>query len=94
MRPFTRNTLIQCGCGYQGALTSSGHRRSKPWNRALADGTADGPGRVIAAGADGLMIEVHPHPEMALSDGDSSLTPENFRELMDEVHRIAAVRRA
>lgn len=45
----------------------------------------------IAAGADGLMIEVHPHPEMALSDGDQSLTPENFRELMDEVHRIAAV---
>ena len=45
----------------------------------------------IAAGADGLMIEVHPHPEMALSDGDQSLTPENFRQVMDEVHRIAAV---
>ncbi len=43
----------------------------------------------IAAGADGLMIEVHPHPEVALSDGDQSLRPENFRVLMDEVHRIA-----
>ena len=43
----------------------------------------------IAAGADGLMIEVHPHPEIALSDGDQSLTPENFQLVMDEVHKIA-----
>jgi len=43
----------------------------------------------IAAGADGLMIEVHPHPEIALSDGDQSLTPENFQSVMDEVHKIA-----
>lgn len=45
----------------------------------------------IAAGADGLMIEVHPHPEIALSDGDQSLTPENFRLVMDEVKQIANV---
>jgi 3-deoxy-7-phosphoheptulonate synthase len=45
----------------------------------------------IAAGADGLMIEVHPHPEVALSDGDQSLRPENFQHLMEEVHRIAEV---
>lgn len=36
----------------------------------------------IAAGADGLMIEVHPRPETALSDGDQSLTPDAFTELM------------
>ena len=43
----------------------------------------------MAAGADGLMIEVHPHPEMALSDGDQSLTPQNFELLMKEVKEIA-----
>ncbi|MGI6513948.1 MAG: 3-deoxy-7-phosphoheptulonate synthase [Syntrophomonadaceae bacterium] len=43
----------------------------------------------IAAGADGLMIEVHPHPEAALSDGDQSLTGDNFRRLMDEIKALA-----
>jgi 3-deoxy-7-phosphoheptulonate synthase len=43
----------------------------------------------IAAGADGLIIEVHPHPEVALSDGDQSLTPENFSRTMDEVRNVA-----
>ena len=36
----------------------------------------------IAAGADGLIIEVHPSPEEAVSDGEQSLTPEEFRNLM------------
>lgn len=44
----------------------------------------------IAAGADGLLIEVHTHPEEALSDGAQSLLPEDFRELMGEVSRVAA----
>ena len=39
----------------------------------------------LAAGADGLIIEVHPHPEKALSDGDQSLTPEAFSELMQSL---------
>ena len=43
----------------------------------------------IAAGADGLIIEVHTHPAQALSDGKQSLKPEKFRELMDEIRRIA-----
>ena len=38
----------------------------------------------IAAGADGLMIEVHCRPEEALSDGAQSLTPMNFQQLMEE----------
>ena len=42
----------------------------------------------VAAGADGLIIEVHPHPEIALSDGDQSLTPKNFNLLMKEVEFI------
>lgn len=43
----------------------------------------------LAAGADGLLIEVHPHPERALSDGFQSLTLENFSQLMGEVRRLA-----
>ncbi len=45
----------------------------------------------LAAGADGLIIEVHPHPEKALSDGDQSLTPEAFKELMESLGGIAKV---
>ncbi len=39
----------------------------------------------IAAGADGLMIEVHPKPEIALCDGKQSLNPGDFQKLMDEI---------
>ncbi|WP_418871432.1 3-deoxy-7-phosphoheptulonate synthase [Selenomonas bovis] len=45
----------------------------------------------IAAGADGLIIEVHPHPEVALSDGNQSLTPKNFNRLMEEVKQIGVL---
>jgi 3-deoxy-7-phosphoheptulonate synthase len=45
----------------------------------------------IAAGADGLLIEVHPKPEEALSDGPQSLRPEEFARLMDDLRRIAHV---
>ena len=43
----------------------------------------------LAAGADGLMIEVHPRPREALSDGAQSLTPEQFAASMLELGRIA-----
>lgn len=43
----------------------------------------------VAAGADGLMVEVHPEPELALSDGAQSLYPEQFDELMDQIRVIA-----
>jgi 3-deoxy-7-phosphoheptulonate synthase len=45
----------------------------------------------VAAGADGLMIEVHPNPAMALSDGPQSLTPENFNTLMQELSALASL---
>ena len=41
-----------------------------------------------AAGCDGLIIEVHPEPEVAFSDGQQSLTPEQFAHLMREIHSI------
>ncbi len=43
----------------------------------------------IAAGADGLIVEVHPDPRHALSDGQQSLTPAAFDALMDAVARVA-----
>jgi 3-deoxy-7-phosphoheptulonate synthase len=43
----------------------------------------------VAAGADGLLIEVHPHPEEALSDGAQSLKPARFAELMVKLEIVA-----
>jgi 3-deoxy-7-phosphoheptulonate synthase len=49
----------------------------------------------VAAGADGLLVEVHPDPDHALSDGAQTLTPRQFAELMHQVRAIAvAVGRA
>src|SRR5439155_520502 len=42
----------------------------------------------IAAGADGLEVEVHPNPDHALSDGAQSLTPKNFAKLMDRARTL------
>ncbi|MGH9487271.1 MAG: 3-deoxy-7-phosphoheptulonate synthase [Terriglobales bacterium] len=47
----------------------------------------------VAVGADGLIIEVHPRPEEALSDGMQSLYPEQFAELMQAVRQIAPILR-
>jgi len=44
----------------------------------------------VAAGADGLLIEVHSHPEVALSDGPQSLKPEKFAALMNDLKKVAA----
>ena len=43
----------------------------------------------IAAGADGLLIEVHSHPEVALSDGPQSLKPQKFFALMNDLRKVA-----
>ncbi|HKI96354.1 MAG TPA: 3-deoxy-7-phosphoheptulonate synthase [Gemmatimonadales bacterium] len=43
----------------------------------------------VAAGADGIMVEVHPHPDRALSDGAQSLYPEQFATLVQETTEIA-----
>src|SRR5690606_22152094 len=44
----------------------------------------------VAAGADGLIVEVHPDPKSALSDGGQSLRPEQFAQLVGQVRAIAA----
>jgi len=43
----------------------------------------------VAAGADGLLVEVHHRPEQALSDGAQSLKPERFADLMTDLRRVA-----
>jgi len=45
----------------------------------------------IAAGADGLIVEMHPNPAEALCDGPQSLTPDNFAAMMAELKQIAAI---
>jgi 3-deoxy-7-phosphoheptulonate synthase len=43
----------------------------------------------VAAGADGIMVEVHPHPDLALKDGAQSLTFANFQQLMSQLKSVA-----
>jgi len=43
----------------------------------------------VAAGADGIMVEVHPHPDQALKDGAQSLTFVNFQQLMSQLEHVA-----
>src|SRR5439155_3936026 len=45
----------------------------------------------VAAGADGLLVEVHPTPDRALSDGAQSLYPEQFLEVVKDCRAIAAL---
>lgn len=45
----------------------------------------------VATGADGILVEVHNHPELALSDGPQSIYPDQFVTMMDEIQQIAPV---
>jgi 3-deoxy-7-phosphoheptulonate synthase len=47
----------------------------------------------VACGADGLIVEVHPNPKKAMSDGQQTLDYESFRILMDEVAELDAFMR-
>ena len=86
----TRNTLDLSAVPVVKALShlpvivdpshATGHRHLVP-SMALA---------AVAAGADGLLIEVHPSPDDALSDGPQSLTFEQFSALMDDVRRLSS----
>ncbi len=48
----------------------------------------------VAVGADGLIVEVHPHPDRAMSDGPQSLTPAGFEQMMAEISQIAELVRS
>lgn len=87
--PSTRNTLDLSAVALVRELThlpiivdpshAAGRRDLIP---SLAKGA-------IAGGADGLLIEMHPHPEEARSDGEQSLTPDQFNQLSEELVPIA-----
>lgn len=87
--PYTRNTFdinaipVLKGLTHLPVIADPSHATGK-WE--LVGPTARA---AVAAGADGLMIEVHPHPEQALSDGAQSLKPERFESLMDELRLVA-----
>ncbi|GHV86212.1 hypothetical protein AGMMS50230_18200 [Spirochaetia bacterium] len=88
---YTRNTLdisaipVVKGLSHLPVIVDPSHAvgiRAKVSSAALA---------AIAAGADGLTVEVHPHPDDALSDGPQSLYPEQFEKLMRDIEALAPV---
>ncbi|MCK9615010.1 MAG: 3-deoxy-7-phosphoheptulonate synthase [Candidatus Omnitrophica bacterium] len=86
---FTRNTLdlsaVPCvkQLSHLPILVDPSHATGK-WGLVAPLSKA-----ALACGADGLLIEVHPKPEEALSDGPQQLIPENFTQLMKELESIA-----
>jgi 3-deoxy-7-phosphoheptulonate synthase len=87
--PFTRNTFdinaipALKGLTHLPVIGDPSHGTGK-WDLVGAVSRA-----AVAAGADGLLIEVHPHPSRALSDGAQSLRPEAFAHLMAELKAVA-----
>lgn len=89
--PFTRNTLdlsavpIVKQLSHLPIIVDPSHGTGK-WQLVQPMARA-----AIAAGADGLLVEVHPCPSEALSDGPQSLTPANFSSLMEKVCGISEI---
>ncbi len=87
--PYTRNTFdinaipALKGLTHLPVIGDPSHGTGK-WDLVAAVSRA-----AVAAGADGLLIEVHPHPSRALSDGGQSLRPEAFARLMVELKAVA-----
>ena len=85
----TRNTLdivavpVLKELSHLPVIVDPSHGTGK-WSLVMAAARA-----AVAAGADGIMVEVHPRPDEALSDGPQSLTPQNFATLMPELRRVA-----
>jgi 3-deoxy-7-phosphoheptulonate synthase len=88
---YTRNTLdisaipVVKGLSHLPVIVDPSHAvgiRDKVSQAALA---------AVAAGADGLTVEVHPRPDTALSDGPQSLYPEQFEKLMRDIEALAPV---
>ena len=87
--PYTRNTLdinavpLLKQLSHLPVIVDPSHSTGK-WELVAAVSKA-----AVAAGADGLLIEVHPHPSRALSDGAQSLKPEAFARFMAELQAVA-----
>ena len=92
--PMTRNTLDLAGAvvtrrhTHLPLIVDPSHGVGIGWAvPALARAAA-------AAGMSGVMVEMHPHPDEALSDGEQALTPEQFRELVADLRSIARLSHA
>jgi len=87
--PYTRNTVdigaipIIKQLSHLPILVDPSHATGK-WKMVIPVAKA-----AVAAGADGIMAEVHQEPERALSDGKQSLTPLNFKKLYEQIVRLA-----
>lgn len=85
----TRNVLDVAGLAYAKMLTHLPIIADPSHATGRRDLIGAASRAAIAAGADGLLIEVHPKPETALSDGPQSLTPEEFERAVDGIGRVA-----
>jgi 3-deoxy-7-phosphoheptulonate synthase len=88
--PYTRNTLDLNAIPVIKKLSHLPILVDPSHGIGMWDGVASMALAGIAAGADGVMIEVHPHPELALSDGAQSLKPSRFHTLMQRIRAVAA----
>jgi 3-deoxy-7-phosphoheptulonate synthase len=87
--PYTRNT-VDIGAvalikklSHLPVLVDPSHATGK-WDMVIPVAKA-----AVAAGADGVMVEVHQDPDQALSDGKQSLTRDNFIKMVDQISRLA-----
>lgn len=89
--PYTRNTLdlgaipLVKSLSHLPIIVDPSHGTGK-WT--MVEPMSKG---AVAVGADGLIIEVHHQPELALSDGAQSLKPAKFSKLMESINKIAAI---
>ncbi len=88
--PYTRNTLDLNAIPVVKKLSHLPIIVDPSHGIGMWDGVAAMALAGIAAGADGVMIEVHPNPETALSDGAQALKPARFRDLMERLRMVAA----
>jgi 3-deoxy-7-phosphoheptulonate synthase len=89
--PYTRNTLDLSAIPVLKKLTHLPVIIDPSHATGLREKVSPMARAAIAAGADGLMIEVHHNPDQALSDGPQSLYPEQFGQLMRDIYVIAPV---
>lgn len=87
--PYTRNTVdigavaLVKKLSHLPVLVDPSHATGK-WDMVIPVAKA-----AVAAGADGVMVEVHQDPDRALSDGKQSLTKENFLKMVEQIGRLA-----
>ncbi len=86
---YTRNTLDISAIPIVHKLSHLPITADPSHGTGLRDKVAPMARASVAAGADALLIEVHPSPDEALSDGAQSLFPEQFTELMEQLRMIA-----